>query len=111
MGRRYCTAIARDFLPMSIWAKRYFLDTSYLDCHELMLRQSREGVMGLSMVATPGSGDDFTKPTIYISLPESELLANYSGFEEISESALPEEAVLIYGDREEFKARFKYHRA
>jgi hypothetical protein len=39
------------------------------------------------------------------------LLASYQGFEEIAESSLPEEAVLVHGDGELFSARFKYRRA
>jgi hypothetical protein len=96
---------------MSIWAKRDFIDPSYLDCHELMLRQARDGIEGLLMVATPGDGGDYAKPTIYISLPDSDLLAQYSGFEEINEASLPAEAVLVHGDRAVFGAQFKYRRA
>jgi hypothetical protein len=96
---------------MGIWAKRDFTDPSYLDCHEFMLRQARDGIDGLLMVATPGDGDDYAKPTIYISLPESDLLAQYDGFEEIDEASLLAEAVLIHGDRVAFSAQFKYRRA
>jgi hypothetical protein len=96
---------------MGIWAKRDFLDTANLDCYEVMLQQARDGLQGLLMVATPDEGNDYTRATIYIGLPEPHLLADYSGFEEISESSLPEEAVLIHGDHEEFSARFKYRRA
>jgi hypothetical protein len=97
---------------MGIWAKRDFVDQSYLDCHELMLRQSLEGLDGLMMVATPGIGDDYNRPTIYIYLPEAELLApTYPDFEEINEASLPEEAVLVHGDRAVFSARFRYRRA
>jgi hypothetical protein len=96
---------------MSIWAKRDFLDTANLDCYELMLQQAWQGFQGLLMVATPDESNDYTRATIYIRLPEPHLLADYNGFEEIGELSLPKEAVLIYGDQEEFTTRFKYRRA
>jgi hypothetical protein len=96
---------------MGIWAKRGFSDRSYLDCYELMRRQTRDGIPGLLMVATPDEANDYSNPTIYISLSDADLLASYQGFEEIAESSLPEEAVLVHGDGELFRAHFKYRRA
>lgn len=96
---------------MDIWAKRDFSDTSYLECYEAMLKQARDGRQGLLMIATPGEENDYAKPTIYICLPEAQLLADYPGFKEINESSLPEEAVLINGDHQKFNARFRYRRA
>jgi hypothetical protein len=96
---------------VAIWAKRDFLDTANPECYERMLQHARAGLQGLLMVATPAEANDYTGATIYIRLPEPHLLTEYEGFEEIAESALPEEAVLIYGDHEEFSVRFKYRRA
>ena len=96
---------------MAIWAKRDFLNTENLECYERMLRHARDGFRDLLMVATPDDANDYTRATVYIRLPELRLLAEYSGFEEISEASLPEEAVLIYGNQEEFNTRFKYRRA
>jgi hypothetical protein len=96
---------------MGIWAKRDFSDPSYLDCYEVMRRQARQGHQGLLMIAKPIEGNDYSKTTIYICLPNRDLLVNYPGFEEIDAASLPEEAVLIHGDRQLFSARFKYRRA
>jgi hypothetical protein len=46
---------------MGIWAKRDFSDPSYLDYHEIMHRQAREGHQGLLMIATPVEGNDYSK--------------------------------------------------
>jgi hypothetical protein len=76
-----------------------------------MLQHARDGFKDLLMVATPDEANDYTRATIYIRLPEPHLLTEYEGFEEIAVSDLPEEAVLIYGNHEEFSARFKYRQA
>ncbi len=96
---------------MAVWAKRDFLDAANLECYEVMLRHGRAGLQGLLMVATPDEANDYRRATIFVRVPELRLLAQYSGFEEISEASLPEEAVLIYGNQEEFNTRFKYRRA
>jgi hypothetical protein len=96
---------------VAVWAKRDFLDTENLECYERMLRHARDGFKDLLMVAAPDDANDYATATIYIRLPELHLLAEYNGFEEISATSLPEEAVLIYGDRQEFSARFRYRRA
>src|SRR5688572_7874373 len=96
---------------VAIWAKRDFMDTANLECYERMLQHARAGLQGLLMVATPHEANDYRMATIFVRLPELRLLAEYRGFEEISEASLPEEAVLIYGNQEEFNTRFKYRRA
>jgi hypothetical protein len=96
---------------VAIWAKRDFLNTENPECYERMLQHARDGFRELLMVATPDDANDYTRATIYIRIPEPHLLADYNGFEQISETSLPEEAVLIYGNHKEFNTRFKYRRA
>jgi hypothetical protein len=89
---------------VAVWAKQDFLDTENLEFDERCRGTHGMESKDLLIVAEPDEAHDHTTATIYIRLPELHLFAEYIGFEEIGATSLPEEAVLIYGDQQEFSA-------
>jgi hypothetical protein len=90
---------------MSIWAKRVYFDHSFASCWDELIQLSSKGMVDLMMVQSIEFKDGAATVAIYIRLPEG-LLQDFPDFSPIEEQSLPEKAALLYGDLQEFQAKF-----
>jgi hypothetical protein len=91
---------------MSIWAKRVYFDHSFASCWDELIQLSSEGIVDLMMVQSIEFKDGAATVAIYIRLPDERLLRDFPDFSPIEEQSLPEKAALLYGDLQEFQAKF-----
>jgi hypothetical protein len=94
---------------MPVWARRGFLDTTYLSIVDRMAEQ--ELALGSTsehmMVRTRRDDDRKGITTVFIRVPDPALLAAYEGFERVNDVDLPQEVILLYGDLSEFRKLFR----
>jgi hypothetical protein len=88
-----------------IWAKRTFTRSDWIPVQDQFEKQFLTLNAPRDMMLVVMDNDD-VRQTLYIGLPNDELLGTFEGFNIVNESELPREARLLVGNQSAFEEQF-----